>query len=255
MNLEVLTAKPDTTMVSNETERSIEFEIPSDASAVDALVPQACDFLHRFGLREFSRLRLVLRELLINAVDHGNRNVREQIVTCEVELVDGHLARIAVEDQGNGFDHRNLILRIPEDAQQIRQRGYPLINAFSENIAFNDKGNRVTAVVRLQRQTTFATESSNGWNVVRPSADLTASAAERFRVLLLELIDGGNTRLRFDLTDVEDVDSVTLSVLFALTKTLFERTSEAELEIVNANELLRTLFRMTRLDRVYRIIT
>lgn len=235
------------------TERTIEFTLSSDAILVDRVVPQACEHLQGHGLAEFEALRLVLRELLLNAIEHGNGNDPRKVVKCCIERMRGAMVQVSVEDQGKGFRHRDLDISMPEDPQQLRHRGFALIDAHSEAIQFNESGNQVTVFVRTASGPVFHVDDDDGCQVIHACADLTASVAEEFRLLLLRLVNAGHSRFRFDLEEVEDIDSVTLSVLFVLAKMLADRGCEAELEIVHANNSLLTLFRMTRLDRTYSI--
>lgn len=236
------------------TEKTIEFTFSSDVSLVDRVVPQACEYLEERGLADLGQFKIVLRELLLNAIEHGNGCDPSKTVHCQVTRMRGSMIEVGVEDQGSGFAHQNLDMAMPEDPSQLRRRGYALINEICEAIQFNDQGNRATVFLQTASEPTFDVREEEGWQTVHVNADLTASVADKFRILLLGLVNAGHTRFRFDLKEVEDIDSVTLSVLFVLAKMLADRGRGADLEIVNANKSLQTLFRMTRLDRTYSIV-
>lgn len=57
--------------------------------------------------------------------------------------------QITVEDEGIGFDYKRIDMELPRDPRHTRSRGYALIKALTEQIHFNDRGNRVSVVVSL----------------------------------------------------------------------------------------------------------
>ncbi len=237
-----------------EDDASIRFEISSEMQLVDRVAADARRFLTKLGFETFSEFKLVLRELLINAIEHGNRNQSDRIATCAVTLLpggDGAVFKIEVADEGEGFDHRGLDMTIPEDARQVRHRGYAIINAFSRKIEFNEPGNRVAAYVKLERETRFDVTEDGDWTVIRPTGDITAAVADKFRALLDRRVEKGRTRFRFDLARVQDIDSVGLSSFLLLHKILSDR--DPKLELDNVGDDLRRFFRMIRLDRSYTI--
>ncbi len=91
---------------------------------------------------------VVLRELISNAIDHGNRNAAESGVYIRLEyLGDSHFA-VTVQDNGKGFDYQRVARgRLPEDPRKVRHRGYFLIRSLSDRIEFSEKGNHITVYV------------------------------------------------------------------------------------------------------------
>jgi len=246
---------PARTYAATEDDGSIRFEISSEMQLVDRVAADVRRFLTKLGFETFSEFKLVLRELLINAIEHGNRNQPDRIAACAVSPLPGGdgVFKIEVTDEGEGFDHRGLDMTIPEDARQVRHRGYAIINAFSRKIEFNEAGNRVAAYVKLARETRFEVEEDGDWTVIRPTGDITAAVADKFRALLDRRVEKGRTRFRFDLARVRDIDSVGLSAFLILHKILSDRDPKLELE--NVGDDLRRFFRMIRLDRSYAIRT
>ncbi len=250
MERESIDIRPQTFEIV-ENGASIAFTLSSQMHLVDRVVAESRRFLKKHGFETFSEFKLVLRELLINAVEHGNRNQPDQAAGCTISILPGDLFKIEVSDQGGGFDYNSLDMSIPKNSRQVRNRGYAIINAFSKKIEFNDKGNKVTAYVKIHQETQFQVTEENEWKNIRPSGDITASVADKFRTLLKELVEEGCVKFRFDFEKVQDIDSVGLSTFLILDKTLAGEPSE--LEIINAGEDLNHFFRMTRLDRIYSI--
>ena len=237
----------------SEDTNSITFKFSSEMYLVDRVIQTCREYLGRFNVSEFSQFRLVVREILINAVEHGNRNVAEHKVTCEIARLNGRQFSVMVEDEGDGFEYKTLNMEMPEDPHELRSRGYALINAFTDQIEFNDKGNRVTVYFSPPQVTKFSVGNDDGWQIVTPSGDITASTADKFRTILVELLDQGHRQYRFDFSHVEDIDSVALSVMIIFAKMLGKERAKSQLEIVNARKALADLFQMTRMDKTYSV--
>ena len=139
---------PDNTIIqSKESPRSLEVVFGSSLHEMNTALRLCCDFLKRKNIAEETKNHIVLRELLTNAISHGNQMVAERKVTVYLEWIPPDDVTIRVEDEGSGFDHHSLNLDLPANPARMRHRGFILINALCEGIEFNNKGNCV--VVRI----------------------------------------------------------------------------------------------------------
>ncbi len=238
---------------TNETSNSISFVFSSEMRLIDRVIKVCQEFIEQFNASVFSEFRLVLREILINAVEHGNKKNIDYVVKCSVIHMGECEFMIVVEDEGDGFDHKTIDMKLPKDPRQTRRRGFALVNAFADLMQFNDAGNRVTVFISIPMITTFHIDNDNGCQVITPSGDITASVAEDFRTILVKLIDKGHRQYLFDLTHVRDIDSVAISVLIVFAKMLGKKKTKSELEIINAEKGLRDLFHMTRMDKIFKV--
>ncbi len=241
----------------NEGKDSIRFKLSSEMKLVDRAVSEAVSFLaqEQEAGCDLSGFKMVLRELLINAVEHGNRRIAALSVSCSVERVSGSLCKIKVEDEGQGFDWKAVSLSIPDDPKRLRSRGLPLVNALADSLEFNAAGNAVVAHVALPKETGYLVRESGGFTVIEPSGDITASSSDKLRELLAGLVDSGMLMCRFDLSKVRDIDSVGLSSLLVLSRMLQERAGgKPQLEIENAPDDIVRLFEMTMLDTIYTLL-
>lgn len=118
---------------------------------------------------EVNKLRIALREIIFNAIEHGNLNIsfeeksksmlndtyqkliserqndpRYKIRNATVEYtIDSDEAEFIVSDEGMGFDRA--ILEPPkDDVLRPHGRGIPMASNIFDSIEFNDRGNRVT---------------------------------------------------------------------------------------------------------------
>ncbi|MCP4347497.1 MAG: STAS domain-containing protein [Desulfobacterales bacterium] len=237
----------------NENSESISFTFSSEMRLTDRVIKVCHEFIEQFNASVFSEFRLVLRELLINAVEHGNKKNIDLMVKCSVIHMGECEFMIMVEDEGDGFDHKKIDMKLPKDPRQTRRRGFALVNAFADLIQFNDTGNRVTVFINIPMITSFHIDNDSGRQVITPSGDITASVAEDFRTILVELADKGYREYLFDFAHVRDIDSVALSVLIVFAKMLGKKNTKSELEIINAEKGLRDLFHMTRMNKIFKV--
>jgi serine/threonine-protein kinase RsbW len=128
--------------------------IPSTFEALNRIVERLmalaremkCDHEH------LQRVELALREALVNAVVHGNRQdpKKRVIVSCFCQPDRGML--VAVEDEGAGFDPR----KVPDPTQaecvlETHGRGLFLMRQLMDRVRISRSGRRVTLVKRLRR--------------------------------------------------------------------------------------------------------
>jgi two-component system, sensor histidine kinase LadS len=122
-------------------------------------------------------IRLGLREILINAIEHGNLEIsfdeksrqieqgdylqfiqkRQQNssytgrkITVEFAL-DGNRVVYKIADEGKGFDHVNFIKKKKENTSELLAHGRGIslaLNIFDE-VKYNKKGNQVLLVKNL----------------------------------------------------------------------------------------------------------
>lgn len=123
-------------------------------------------------------IRLGLEEIIRNSVEHGNLEIgfhaksdalaryglehlivermkdprlASRRVAIEYHL-DGDTLRVCVEDEGPGFDYRNLWDPLSEEGvQRLNGRGIFLTRAFFDDVRYTGRGNRVELVKKLGR--------------------------------------------------------------------------------------------------------
>ncbi|MFH2060560.1 MAG: ATP-binding protein [Pseudomonadota bacterium] len=122
---------------------SVCFIFSSTMDNIDRVIIEAIDYLYSRtdGIKQHAfAINLVLREGLTNAIRHGNDNDPRKDVKLTVGVSDNKLIKIAIEDQGQGFDwkeHQDADL--PED--EDHGRGIIIIDTYFTNHFYNDKGN------------------------------------------------------------------------------------------------------------------
>ena len=112
-------------------------------------------YLTRYNISEdkLEKIGEILRELFVNAFEHGNKKSEDKIICCSIEFSGWDFVKISVLDEGEGFNYSSVNTISPENSHKHRRRGYALINSISDRLEFNDKGNRITAYLTVSKET------------------------------------------------------------------------------------------------------
>lgn len=100
-------------------------------------------------------IRVILSELLQNAIRHGNAMDSRKKVRVDVWLQDNRVLLISVADQGQGFDVQHIIGRrtksIGSNSLSMDEsgRGLLIVQNLCDDIQFSPKGNTITVKKRL----------------------------------------------------------------------------------------------------------
>ena len=130
-----------------------EFQVPSLLSEVQKTSDKVLFFLKPLTLSEtfLFDVRLCLEEALINAIKYGNQLKKDLNVRLKVEYSSEEI-RIAIEDQGEGFDPKRLKDCTQEDnLLKGSGRGVYLIHRLMDKVAYNARGNRLLMVKSLKK--------------------------------------------------------------------------------------------------------
>ena len=76
---------------------------------------------------------------------HGNKKNVNKKIFCKVENFIGNQLKIAVQDEGNGFNHDP----INRNTAKFTISGYSLLKSMCNQIEFNEKGNCVTVFLTV----------------------------------------------------------------------------------------------------------
>ncbi|MEO0514691.1 MAG: ATP-binding protein [Planctomycetota bacterium] len=153
-----------------------QFELENDPTLLPALLVRFQASAAMFGIcdeNDRTRIGMALEEALSNALYHGNLEVssdlrreslaryydmaadrREQSPYRErkihiTETLTAESATFVIRDEGPGFDTSKLAVEPdPDDLEAVSGRGLMLMNAFMDEVIYNEKGNQVTLVKR-----------------------------------------------------------------------------------------------------------
>ena len=133
-------------------ERDLVLELPTDVHSIESAVEYVmsrCGDCSEHARRLDLNFRVGLTEALSNAMLYGNAHDPSKNVVVEVVLRKGRL-QATVRDQGAGFDPSSIPDPTrPENLSRPCGRGVFLMRKLLDEVSFNDRGNEVTLVLRL----------------------------------------------------------------------------------------------------------
>ena len=134
-------------------EGDLVLQIPTDvhsiAGAVDYVMSR-CVSCQDHAKKLNLNFRVGLTEALSNAMMYGNGHDPSKNVVVELAMSEGRL-EATVRDQGAGFDPMSIPdPTLPENRSRPCGRGVFLMRELLDEVSFNDQGNAVTLVLRLE---------------------------------------------------------------------------------------------------------
>lgn len=131
-------------------------ELPNDLRTIEHAVEyvmQRCAACEAHARRMRLNFRVGLTEALSNAMLYGNGRDPSKRVRVEITVGERQItARIT--DEGQGFDPATVPdPTTPENIARAGGRGIFLMRKLLDDVRFNDRGNSVTLVLRLEPDT------------------------------------------------------------------------------------------------------
>lgn len=116
-------------------EKSVHYTFSSTMEAIELATDLLEEFLNvatdNISPIDFFQHNLILRELLTNAVKHGNKHQSDKVIMLSIfsDKEKGCIG-FAVKDEGAGFDFDSSLKVTQKDELRINERGLFLINEF-----------------------------------------------------------------------------------------------------------------------------
>lgn len=130
----------------------IDLELPNDLTLMNSVLEYLLGRVEKLGMVEVeqSNLFVALDEAFVNAVKHGNRNNPEKLLRVTGEL-SAHEAIFTVEDEGEGFDVRDIPDPCdPANLFKSSGRGVLLIYNIMDEVEYSQGGAKLRMVKRPQ---------------------------------------------------------------------------------------------------------
>ena len=122
---------------------------PESLHHVETFIEEIRDAL---GFKDdvFGNVMVAITEAVNNSIYHGNGGDVSKRVTINCMTVNQYRIRIAVEDEGSGFDAANLPdPTAPENLENPGGRGVFLMRHLSDDISFEKDGRRVEVIFNI----------------------------------------------------------------------------------------------------------
>jgi serine/threonine-protein kinase RsbW len=135
--------------------------IPSNIDRISGMVSDVLNNLQNHGhlLDECTlfELKVILNEVLINAIKHGNKEDESKYVKVNVGMVKDDLVYIIVEDEGTGYNYdcyciNQKAINEKSDICSIMEsgRGILIVNSLCDSIRVNARGNKIVLLKTLK---------------------------------------------------------------------------------------------------------
>lgn len=137
-------------MVQDEKYNKSKFEISfsSNIYIVKEIVSDSLSFivlnLPNLTEDDLSDLKLILCELLFNAVIHGNKEDIKKTVSLSIEIRNSTIYTV-VSDEGTGFDYMKFLEELDTDKNLLSEngRGIKLVLSLVDNVSFDMDGSAI----------------------------------------------------------------------------------------------------------------
>ena len=144
-----------------KTTEAYTFKVNSDIRNINCIVKEIILYLQDlYGDISESivyEIKVILNELITNAVKHGNKLDINRFVTISVGVAGDMNIFFIVEDEGEGYDYKCFMKCLNNNIQGIFElcnmketgRGLFIVKSLSDSIRFNSKGNKIIVLKRI----------------------------------------------------------------------------------------------------------
>jgi anti-sigma regulatory factor (Ser/Thr protein kinase) len=143
-----------------KSERKFEKIVHSEMYEVRLLITEAMQFVDlvaNVSDEKRSDIRLVISELLINALYHGNKNRSSKKIRLLIEFFGNNYMVVQVEDEGKGLNKRLLkekrkLADRRKSSTEESGRGLMLISGIAGGLFTRCEGRRVCVKIKLKEK-------------------------------------------------------------------------------------------------------
>lgn len=204
-------------------------------------------------------LDFALRELFNNAVEHGNGNHFEKKVNYNLTYSSSEF-EIEILDEGNGFD-LEAIITMENDSDVLRDRNRGLFVVHQLGFMLHSAKGSIKAKLELNDNLVFC-EGSNEPMLIQMMGDkvilqiktnITVTNVKNLVEKLKKELDHKEDYavLEFDLSQVSGIDSMGITFLIGVYKTLKSKGKKVILSGVT--DAMLQLFKIMKLDEIFEI--
>lgn len=135
-------------------------DIPSSIDRVCDIVNNTLEYLNdvckNLDDDTLFETRVILNELVLNAIKHGNNEDIRKHVKLTAGISRDRCIFFIVEDDGEGYDYRRVMLeerktKADNALHNLKEtgRGILIVKHLCEKVCFNEKGNKIIVLKRL----------------------------------------------------------------------------------------------------------
>ena len=223
--------------------------ISSEIQLVDKVLDCLESGIQNLESSQLFALKLIAKELLCNAISHGNQNKIEKSVTCIfIKLSNQFLLQI--EDQGEGFDIDQINWEISEDASNPRNRGLAMVNHYADSIEFNSTGSKISAWFKTTQQTQFELIKQNDCILLSVIGNLGVSNISELERYLNQCMDF-DINIHIDIGQVFEIDSMAIGALLSFGYNFKSKETTHKIKLLNIQKEIEILLNFVHANKFY----
>lgn len=134
--------------------------VPSSLNSISKVVDEfVCNLRNSYGkVSECTlfELKVILNEVLINAIRHGNGEDISKCVKVDARITGQGTISIIVEDEGGGYDFNHICNNrkpLCDEADPLGMcengRGIMIVRSLCDNVKVNAKGNKIILAKKI----------------------------------------------------------------------------------------------------------
>lgn len=144
-----------------KTLKEFDYKIPSTidgaCEAISSILQMLKGVYTNLNEDSLFELRVVLNELFLNAVKHGNKHDSSKLIKASVGITFDDYVYIIVEDEGEGCDYEYILSHSDQNDQEAlgfndmkeTGRGVLIVSSPCDSIRYNKKGNKIIVLKKV----------------------------------------------------------------------------------------------------------
>lgn len=232
-----------------EENNRLQITISSELQLVDKVLD--CFEPHTQDLEssQIFALKLITKELLCNAISHGNQNQIEKTVTVIFTRLSNRLF-LQVEDQGQGFQTKNIDWEISQDATNPRNRGLAMVNHYADSIDFNSSGTQISTWIKTAQQTQFELKKIEDFVTLFIDGNLGVSNIGELESHLNQCSDF-HEDIHIDMSRVLEIDSMAIGALLSFGYNFSKKKTSHTIRLLNTQKEIEILLNFVHANKFF----
>lgn len=143
-------------MISKAYVKVFPASIENICPVVDEVLQYVKHLEEHVGEDAIFNIKVVLNELLINAIIHGSSQQEGKHVVVKCSPCVRQSVKLKVKDEGEGFNYYKVIGKEMNDCKceetnyKESGRGMLIVQSLCDSVSYNDNGSEIEVVVRLK---------------------------------------------------------------------------------------------------------
>ena len=129
----------------------ISINIPSDKKYIEYLSSYLDNIFYVNLVSDVASFKIAFEEAVINAIIHGNKSDSKKNVKIDIHISHKKI-KIVIEDEGQGFDYVNALIKLTETQTNIFKtsgRGIFMMSLYTDDFCYEKDGRKITLVKHL----------------------------------------------------------------------------------------------------------